>query len=61
VRSRPTFQLNPGVGIDVCGGRYRFLDALFVVIAVNLIAVLVNKRGVPKYDFALKAGVLDDL
>jgi len=48
----PTLYSNAGVGIELGGGGDSLLDIFFVVVALDLVAVLVYERRISMDNFA---------
>jgi len=48
----PTLYPNAGVGIELGGGGDSLPDIFFVVVALDLVAVLVYERRISIYNFA---------
>jgi hypothetical protein len=56
-----TFNLDTRVRIKFCCCGNRSISPLIIILAINLVTVLVNKRRVPTYNISLKACVFDSL
>jgi hypothetical protein len=56
-----TFEMDGGVGVLVISSGNRLLNALFVVVALYLVAIFVDQRWVLIDDCASKASVFSDL
>jgi len=56
-----TLKLDFRIRVDFSSRGHCSLCPLVVVIAVNFIPILVNKRGISTYNISIEAGVLDFL